>query len=397
MRAFLSLFVLTLIANPLGIEAQGIGPLAKELQTTRDYLRDAKFEVLLPSAQDPVTYDITLQSDSQPADSLSPCEYLIRWNAKSPNGLISGFSAYFDGNHYRYRNNRLQEYHYDTSPASFGTAGANKSDGVHRQAQFADLLPQFIGEKLLLMEADTSYSYTVHPDTLVQGRRSIAIDGVKRNNGYDSQNYLYAFDYDTHLPSYFDIETSPGTISEQLITVTFSPNASLEKIELSENSLINHWPAEFENYRESNFRAENLAGNPMPDFSCQIFGTDNRLSHRYGDKFDAPVIIAVINPEVASAKETVDAVREAAGQLPFSPQVIFAFTSNHAEDIKDIAGESAADEIILSSAGSLIRNCGITLYPTLLMANSDGTVQKVHTGYNHDLPLIVIQEASLLK
>ncbi len=399
MRVIHTLFVLSIISNPLGLTAQGVELFCDQLIATPAYHADATFEVLLPSHEDPVTYQLNLQSTAV-NDSLAACDYLIRWTTESPGGALSGFSAYFDGNHYRYRNNRLQEYHIDANAVVFAPKGCpdpTYAAGVQNQAQFVDLLPQYLGHKLRRILVDTCYHYAFHPDTLVHGRHTIVIDGIKRTRGYDSQYFTYVFDKDTCLPLYTDIVTGPGSISEQIITVHYKLDSSLGRLEYSEEALIDQWPDVFERYRESTFGIESLVGNPLPDFSCQILGSTSRMSHKRGDKMNNPAIIVAVNPEVASTGQTIQAVREGRDMLPSYIDVIYAFNTNRTDEIQDIVGNMAAGETVLSSASSLIRNCGISLFPAIIFVNSEGNVQDVSLGFNNELSSIVIEKAMMLK
>ena len=72
--------------------------------------------------------------------------------------------------------------------------------GVQSTAQFADLIPQFIGRRVAEMISDSSYIFAVHPDTLVSGKSRLVIDGAKRGNGYDVMRFSYIFDKETLHP-----------------------------------------------------------------------------------------------------------------------------------------------------------------------------------------------------
>lgn len=387
-----------LIANPSGAAARGIGDLADFLMTLPQYGATAHFEVLLPSAREPVEYDMELRSAMpEQADTLAPCHYVISWTAHSPSGPRTGFSAYFDGSHYRYRNERLQEYHASESLMPFQPRGAGSQlrYGVQCQAQFADLLPQFLGARLAEMESDTAYVYEYHADTLVAGgRRAIVVEGVKRAAGYDAQVFAYTFDRDTRLPLQAEIESSPGSISEQLVTVVYGAD-ELAPAEMTEEGLMEMWPEVFEKYRQDNFRAEHLVGAYLPGFSCpQLAG--ERYAHHRGDALERPTVIAVIDPEVASAAQTIEAVRQAAAQAPTAVDVVWAFATNRSDEAASLAGELQPGERALVSAGSLARSCGVALYPTLLIVGRDGKVADVVTGHNKELASTVIQKISLM-
>lgn len=400
MRASSSLLALILIATPLCLCAQGVELLRDRLAGISDFQSNVKFEVFLPSSEEPVTYDLALQSRTPVLnDSLSPCDFIIKWNAMSPSGMREGFSAYFDGNYYRFRNNKLQEYHFQANPNSFQPAGAGSqfTSGVHSQDQFAGVLPQYLALKLAQMENDSSFTFSFHPDTIVSSKRSMVVEGSRRNNGYDSEYFTYIFDYDTAHPLLIDRTTSPGSISEQIITTTYSYPPSDPVIGYTEEDLINTWPEVFEKYRTSNFKAENLAGNFLPEFSVQLLGSDSRLQHNHGEPLERPSIIAFIDLASANAEATIQALREAETQLPLTVDILWAFNSNRIDEIEELTAPLGMHEKALPSANSLIRNCGITLFPTILLINSDSSVQDVITAYNKNLSSDVIQKAFLLK
>ncbi|MCM1224435.1 MAG: hypothetical protein NC548_59300 [Lachnospiraceae bacterium] len=397
MRANLSLIALMLIVNPLTASAEGVAQFADRIDGIQNYISNAHFEVLLPQAQDPVTYELVLQSSpAEKPDTLAPCQYLITWVTESHGSELKGFSAYFDGNAYRLRNNKLQEYHYSQNPEPFSTSAMGVKGGVQQQAQFSEYLPQFIAQRLREMAEDTSYRYHFHPDTIVGGKRRIVVDGDKETMGYASSEFEYVFDHATGLPVSVSLVNSPGAISEQLVDVTYSPSDS-KPIEMSEDALIANWPEEFELYRQDTFRSENLAGKPLPSYSCQYLDGQGRAEHMSGGKLDRPAIIAVVDPEVSTAGETIEEVRAAAEILPQSVDVVWAFSDNNAAAASELLGKIQPGETALISARSIVRNCGITLFPTIMLIGSDGIVADVIPGYNNQLGEIVIQKASLLR
>lgn len=399
MRAYHALLALILVSTPLRNSAQGVEHLAARLAQMPEYEADVKFEVLLPSAEDPVTYDAALQSQlPAQTDTLSPCDFLIRWEAMSNSGPREGFSAYFDGNYYRYRNQRLQEYHFESSPQAFipSGPGSQLTTGVHSSDQFAPLLPQFLSLKMAEMAANPdAYVYTFHPDTIVAGRRSIVVDGTRRNAGYDAEYFTYVYDYDTAQPVLIDRTTSPGSISEQLVTATYTPPSSAP-IQITEEAMIEQWPEVFEKYRQSTFRAESLVGNPLPDFSAQILGTDQRIHYNRGEGFQSPTVIVFLDPAVSSTTATIEAVRQAMEQLPMPIDALWAFNTNDTAEIEEVILPLGPSEKALPSSGALIRNCGITLFPTLVLVDSQGIVKDVITGFNNQLASLVIQKAILI-
>lgn len=400
MRAMRIAFVSMALAGAIGLMAQDAPGLAAELISTPLYMADATFEVLPPSASEPVVYDVTLQSAApEEPDSLSVCDYLIRWSARTSAKPIEGFSAYFNGNHFRYRNNRLQEYHADANVEPFIPygPGSQYTNGVHTTAQFADMLPQNIGLQLSRIINDPSYIYAFHPDTLVSGKKAVVVDGVKRGNGYDLMRFSYVFDKDTHLPVLSEFENSPGSISEQLVTVTYSPSSKADAVEISEEGLMDRWPEVFERFRESTFKSENLVGTPLPDFSCQKLDSPDRYTHNLNEPLQKPLIIVMLDPEVSTTPQTIEEIRKAVDMAPKELQVLWAFNSNRTDDIREAIGSLRPGEQALVSANSLMRNCGITLFPTTILVDRSSKITDVVPGFNNETGLVVLQKAMLIE
>lgn len=374
--------------------------LAESLLNTTGYNGKARFEVLLPSAEDPVVYDITLQSDAAPADTLSPASYIIRWSTTTPGGPLDGFSAYFDGNHYRYRGgNRLQEYHAATDPTPFRPRQNDNSNryGVQTNAQFADMLPQMIGTRIHEIISSAEYEYCFHPDTIVGGNRSVVIDGVRRVSGYDAMTFTYVFNKNTLMPVRTDIVNNPGSISEQYVSIEYLSDSAAPSIGYNEDSLIGQWPGVFQNLRQSTFRTDGLINRPLPQFSCRMPGSADRLSHSSSEGFASPTLLVFIDPGVATAQSTVKEIRSACDMIPSSTSVIWVTADKHEDSLTTLLGQLRPDETALVSAGSLVRDCGIALFPTIILADRAGKVRDIISGFNKDLSSIVIQKTMLIQ
>ena len=80
---------------------ESVSMLAERLGQMRRYDASSLYSVLLPSAENAITYSINLQSEAA-ADSLAPCNYLISWEVTTPSGRSSGFTSYSAGNNFRY-------------------------------------------------------------------------------------------------------------------------------------------------------------------------------------------------------------------------------------------------------------------------------------------------------
>ena len=88
-------------------------------------------------------------------------------------------------------------------------------------------------------------------------------------------------------------------------------------------------------------------------------------------------------------------MRSAASQAPVAAEIVWVFTDNRTDTASEILGDIPAEESALISAHSLVRDCGITLYPTLIMVGADGIVKNIAQGYNQDLLSDVIQNITL--
>ena len=373
--------------------ALDLGDLGTTLIHIDCYHDTATYEVLLASLAEPVTYTINLESAAAPGDTLSPCKYVITWSLPSPSGIANGFSAYFDGSHFRFRDKRLQEYHYAEAPDPFSPMG-NTARGVQRQVQFADLLPQFIGEQFVRMAADSSYVGHVVPDTLVSGERSVVVEGVRRVAGVDAGEYTYILDADTYLPRRIEFENNPGQIGEQSIVIKYSRPSALLNCRIDMESLMAAQPEAFEKYRENTFTLATLPGRPLPRIVAPTV-TGQRYMHEREEGFAAPTVFVFVDATVGSAPGVIDDVRKGIDSLPFQTDVVWAFLNHRAEDVEGIDVKDRPGETLLINAGGAARDCGVgTTTPALIFVGTDGHVADVQIGYNHELPSIVIQKVT---
>ncbi len=392
MKSLLNLLLSLAIASPvLAMAENPASPntYIDHLTGLTDYCGRVSYSVLLPQAEDPVTYDITLQSTVVPGDTLSPCRYLIEWiPGREDQG--KGFAAYLDGAHYRYRDNRLQEYHmsWDSIPFIMGNGG------VQCNAQFVDVLPQFLGRELGRLVADSNFVYTFAPDTLYNGRKVAVIDGKLMYHGYVSKEATYILDPATLMPLAIELENNPGAISEQSVSIRYDDNGIRPFTIDSEEDLMALYPEVFEKYRESNFRIENLPGTQLPTFTAPTPAGERYAYHR-GDTFNSPVVIALVDDSGANTPATLQAVRDASAKSPAQFDIIIAFVTNDTERATEIAGRCLPGETLLTGARTLARDCGAGIFPTLIYVGRDGHVKDVNLGYNKDLTNVVIQTATL--
>lgn len=358
------------------------------------YKDSCSYEVLLPSLPAPVTYSIDLTQAPANADTLAPCQYLIDWTLPAPTGVSKGFSAYAEGAHYRFRDSKLQEYHSDRDAAPFAPGGRT-ARGVQNLAQFVELLPAYIARHFAEMSADTSYIVKVSADTLVGGERATVVEGVRRIGGYDASEFTYILDPATLLPRKIELESNPGQLGEQSITVCYGAAPSSEPTVIDENSLADRYPDAFGRYRSSSYSLENLPGHPLPRIVAPTT-TGERYLHEKGDPLAAPTIYVFLDSHVGSTPRIVADIRAAADYLPFNADVVWAFIDHRTDDIEAVVPFVRPGEHLLMNARGAATECGVGAdTPVLIFAGADGTVKDFMRGYNNDFRSIVIQKASL--
>ena len=383
--------ILLLAAAPQAMQAESLEAIADRLSAASPYTAGARYEVLLPQSEDPVAYDIAINAYATPADTLSPCAYLIDWSFNTPSGPSSGFNAYFDGHHYRYRDKRMQEYHADDSAAPFSASGSVRR-GVQQQAQFADILPAFIAQRLRDMASDSSYTYTITTDPQ---RATTTVSGVQRYGGVDGLEFKYVFSSTSGLPVSAEFCHNPGHMSEQTVTVAYtSPDLNAQEGPYSEPLLMSLYPEAFTRYRQSTYTLQNLPGRPLPDISAPTL-SGGRYTHSVGQPFATPTVLAILDPDVESTPEIISALRDAIAGAPAAATLLLAFDTKHPDAITAITGNPGPDETILTRASAIARDCGATALPVVIVCDRQGNVKNIHTGRNKDLAAIVMQEITL--
>lgn len=357
------------------------------------YKDSAFYEVLLPNLAEPVAYRLQLESNDAEGDTLAPCRYFIEWQLPTPNGISDGFLAYFDGTHYRQRDERLQEYHFSRTPEVFAPQGRPER-GVQQQAQFSDLLPQSIGRRFIEMSNDSSYLYRIHPDTLVGGQRATVVEGVRRLSGFDCAEYVYVLDINTLRPRRLEFENNPGQLGEQAITVIYDFTNNNNSFVIDENYVVGRKPEEFEKYRESTFTIESLPGRGLPRIASRT-ASGERYMHERGEALAAPTIFVFLDATVGSTPQVIESVRDAIDTIPGRTDIVWAFINQRNEDIEGLISPRTG-ETILIGARSAARECGVgNVTPVLIFADAAGTVSDFIVGNNQNLTSLVIEKASI--
>lgn len=380
---------------PLSVKAQGVQSIAEALERLDHYSCNVDYQVTMPAFSEPVVYNIILtQQPVTSGDTLAPCDYLIDWTLQRDQEPVKGWSAYHDGNHYRLLANRLQEYHVDANPLAFGIddkhsiKGGIKS-GVQSNAQFTDLLPAFIASSIRDNSLDSTYHFTLHPDTIISGINRTALHALQRYQGYDVRNWLLVLDRETGQPVRITIDNNPGQISEQSITAIYTPR-EYQPVDLTEAGLIALYPTDFEQFRQSTYRIENLAGTPLPSFSAKR--TDGqRYTYTRNSRLSHPTVIVLLDSEQGDPATTSRFIRQGVDALPGTTDIVWAFMDEAHPDVAPLAGE-----LLLTGARSLARDCGVHDTPVTILVDSSGIVRDVITGFNNSLPSDVTQKATLL-
>ncbi len=340
---------------------------------------------------DPVRFGIRLYSKSAETDTLTDATYLIEWRMLDSEATTAGFAAYFEGNHFRFRDRRLQEYHASVDLSPFTPNGETRQ-GVQQRAQFYELLPQAIGRKFTEMAADTSFSYTIG-ESRRQNRPVIKIKGKERKSGYDASEFEYYLDANTYLPVYISLENNPGQIGEQTVSVTYMLSENFDG-NIDMDFLTERHGDELERYRTDGYTLENLPGKAAPRLSARTLSGE-RYIFESGASLTAPTIFAILDSTVGTTPNTIREINQAIAALPFRVNVVWAFIDKRAEDVAAVTESIPEHETVLISAGTFARDTGAGhLTPVLIFVNRAGTVTDYIRGYNQDLVSLVIEKST---
>lgn len=361
----------------------GAAELAQKMGECGQFAATVDYDVTLPMSSDEIVYTLQLASQGTKTDRLMPCNYLIDWRLNYNGADSEGFVAYFDGNHYRYRDYRLQEYHYYADPTPFETSNG----GVQATGQFVNLLPQSLSAEIGKMLTDSNFAVHFTPDTLVANGRRVALTAIQTVNDHVGRRFVVVADMLSGLPVEVSNEYNPGEVSEQSnrARYSYSEDNTLKAPE-SEGDLQARYPEIFSKYRENGNRIEHMRGLPLPGFSLPA--TDgSRYTRQKDEPFSGAAVIAIIDPAAESAGETVADLRKAVG----GRELILAFTGTNTDEVEAIAGEPQPNEHLLISARSLARDCGTEVFPTVIVVTQSGKVANVYLGVNRRLVSDVIE------
>lgn len=357
----------------------------QRLESIRCYHASVEWQSEIMLGNQQVDYKIEVWQQPAVGDSLAPCSYLCQWTADSP----SGFSAYNDGNYYKFRNSRLMERHASENPEVFAPSG-NTMRGVQNTELFVSVLPAYIARKM----ADL----TRGGEPVVKNTGANISFRFEDPSGQDRYDYTFTFYGGTLLPAGIEMNMNydgQGAIT-QIITYQASETSDVNCIDLSEQALMQRFPDAFGRFRSNSFTLDNLRGQMLPSFTAPTIDR-RRYTYRSGDRPGQPMVVALLDSDVDATADVVGQIRRAMSSLPFTAGLILAFVDNDLEAISSIAGNPLPGEEVLMSARRLARDCGATDYPTLLFVDADGRVADVHVGRNNNLSDIVIQKTLITK
>ena len=351
--------------------AHTLESVADALAGMAGYEATVTYAVTLPQADDDVVYTVDLQ---QPADADS---YLIDWSVESPSGPVEGFTAWFDGHFYNFRNRRLQEHHDQwDAPAPAGTKARQDA------AQFASLLPSRLARQL--REIASSGSYTC---TIASRGDEIIVEAARNAAGEPDAEMRWTFDSATCAPREFYADYNPGSLTGQQVKADYSPARKpliAPGTALSEKILRALYPDAFGRYRESQFAIENLRGEPMPAFSLPD-AAGGRLTRRADEPFENPTAVVIFDPEGTLSDELIAGVRNAIDRLPLTADVIWACTGKNPATASDSVGERRSGETTLTGAAALAVECGAAALPVVMVCGRDGRIRDLIIGLNNSL------------
>ncbi len=377
----------------LAADRRGLLDIASKMASIDRFHAKVEHEIVLPSADDPLLYEIDLDSDAAPSDSLAPVSYLIRWTLSGTNDSSNGFSAYFNGNLFQYRDQRLREFHFADERQTFAPVDDPKR-GLQNNIQFVNLIPQYISRTLEEMASDPTYSYTIHPDSMILGMRRLVIDGCRSYGGEISSTFTYILDRETFMPHRIETSSSHGASGQQETTSTYSYSETNDRLitPKDEKTLSDLFPEIFADYRERDLTPSKLIRRHFPAFSLPTT-TGERYTLDKTARFAKPTIIVLLDTDNLLTPELVKTLREAVdngGDI----DLIMAFTDNNIDRIEAVTGNIRQGEHLLINARGLSRDCGAGTLPVAFYCMPSAIINDISEGFNKDTADIVIKKAA---
>lgn len=385
------LYILCLIPQYiLSNDKAQVGNLITQLAGIKNFCSDVRINVTLPITMQDISYEARVLTQPSYNDTLSPVKYLIE--ARDTTDQISFFS-YFDGNYYNFSGDKLREYHwtYDSIPFIEKTNGNQIIAPVHRSGLFVGLIPSFLAKEINVLCKSSENKINFVEDSIISGHHSTFLKVYEYIKGNPSRELEYHFDRNTKVPIYYQIISNPGSMSEQTLSATFNP-CDADSIEISQKFLMNLHKDIFQKYLTSNFTLNNLKNSKLPLFSLP---TTTAERYTWNGEFLNPTIIVFLDSEAGLTGQTILDIRKAVEEMPFVTTVIWIFKDKDLHAILDQMPETKLDEYTLVNGKSLATDCGVTGFPSIIIADKGGIVKNVIIGYNNNLKDDVIQKTVL--
>lgn len=367
--------VLMLAATAGTMSARGIDDCVDALAKMPCYRAQVTYSVTLPQAQDDIVYTVDLAQDPEDADG-----YLIEWSVMSPSGPVSGFTSWFNGDFYNFRNHRLQELHRQWDPETVSGPRA-----AQNSAQFASLLPTriaaWLGEERPVAQSSVAAE---------NGR--ITYNETWETQGEVGSTITWVFDAESMRPLLFMADYNPGSVAGQQVTAEYSYADTLVPLQapLSETFLHTRFPDAFDKYRESQFAIENMRGLPLPAFSLPRLD-GGRLARQASDSFRAPTAVVLFDPESTLAPELISTLRAAIDRLPVNGEILWAAVAKNPESTVGLLSPLRDGETAITGAAPLAADCGVAALPVVLVCGPDGRISNLVIGLNQTLQTDVMQ------
>lgn len=379
--------------------ATGIGQTIDEiinfLQTREDFAAQVKYTATLPKSDDDVSYEVTLQSLSATTDSLLSFDYLTRWTSspESNPGVDTNFAAYFSGNHYRYQNGRLKEFHHRLDPIPFMV-----NPGIQSSSPFIELYPHMLGAEIRKMLSDSHYTLSLTDGPITDGKASLKILASMEVNGEVGRRTTFIFDKSTLLPLEIFSETCSGYSEGQTSEAIYTYPDSLKPFKITEETLISSYPEIFSNLREENMNVDNMKGKTLPTFSLPS-ATGERYTHYADQNFATPVMLLFFDPADKDSRQWIADFRQNdfASDTDSPLTILYISTSSNIDAAEEVVPSLRPQEYLLINGHSFERKCGIKALPLIIFADREGVVKKIVSGVNLNIQNIVNNSTTTLK
>lgn len=228
--------------NKIATTQQGkmIYELQNRLKSMKQYAAKAEYEILLPSNDNAIEYNIEILSVAT-KDTLSPCNYLISWKNNYNKDKPTEFTSYSNGKHFRFINGEMEQFNVEVDSIPFTENGRR----VQLKARFTNLLPALLADEIGKITNDSTYQYIITDNLIFNGIESIKLNAVEIINNFIARELTYIFNSKNGEPIFLEIKSNPGTVAELQITVNYQSTTNPPNFDFSEEALIERYTDSF--------------------------------------------------------------------------------------------------------------------------------------------------------